>query len=244
MLLAVICQAPAQPEAHVQQLIDEIAALPDMDIPYQSLYENLVQVFSEPYDLNRVTAEELHLLGFLSTQQINALIEHRKSLGDYLSPYELQGVEGFDEVTIERLLPFIRVYEPDSRLDKSVLKRIAQNRNAYVMLSYGRVLQHRAGDDGTFLGSPDQMKVRFRSSRPGDFSIGLTLEKDAGEPFVFEPPRRPGFDHLSFHVQLQNKGIIENLVVGDYQVQAGQGLLLGGLFGLGKSGGETAQDLL
>ncbi len=243
MLLAVICQAPAQPEAHVQQLIDEIAALPDMDIPYESLYENLVQVFSEPYDLNRVTAEELHLLGFLSTRQINALIEHRKSLGDYLSPYELQGVEGFDEVTIERLLPFIRVYEPDSRLDKSVLKRIAQNRNAYVMLSYGRVLQHRAGDDGTFLGSPDQMKVRFRSSRPGDFSIGLTLEKDAGEPFVFEPPRRPGFDHLSFHVQLQNKGIIENLVVGDYQVQAGQGLLLGGLFGLGKSGGETVNTV-
>ena len=233
----------AQQEAHLQQLIDDIAGMPDMDIPYETLYENLVQIFSEPYDLNRVTTEELYLLGFLSTKQIDALIRHRQTLGEFLSPYELQSVEGFDEVTIERLLPFVRVYEPESRINRSVLKRIAENRNAYIMGSYGRVLQRRAGDDNTFLGSPDQFKIRFRSSRPGDFSLGLTLEKDAGEPFVFDPPWRPGFDHLSFHIQLQNKGAIENLVVGDFQVQAGQGLLLGGLFGLGKSGSETVNTL-
>jgi hypothetical protein len=233
----------AQQEKHLQQLIDDIAGMPDMDVPYETLYENLVQLFSEPYDLNRVTAKELHLLGFLSSQQINALIQHREAFGDFLSPYELQSVEGFDEVTIERLLSFVRVYEPESRLDRSVFKRIAENRNAYFMASHARVLQRRAGDDSTFLGSPDQLKVRFRSSRPGDFSLGFILEKDAGEPFVFESLWRPGFDHLSFHVQLQNKGIIENFVVGDYQVQAGQGLLLGGLFGLGKSGSETVNTL-
>lgn len=242
-LLALSCHVHAQETAHIQQLIDDIAGVPDMDVPYETLYENLVQVFSEPYDLNRVTAEELQLLGFLSTQQIDALIRHRNTLGDFLSPYELQGVEGFDEVTIGRLLPFVRVYEPETRLDKSVLSRIAHNRNAYVLVSYGRVLQRRAGDDSTFLGSPDQMKIRFRSSRPGDFSLGLTLEKDAGEPFAFESPRHPGFDHMSFHIQLQNKGVLENVVVGDYQVQAGQGILLGGLFGLGKSGSETVNAL-
>jgi hypothetical protein len=243
LLFAVTLPLLAQQEAHLQQLIDDIAGVPDMDMPYETLYENLAQVFSEPYDLNKVTAEELRLLGFLSTQQIDALIQHRKTFGDYLSPYELQGVAGFDETTIERLLPFVRVYEPESRLDKSALKRIANNRNAYFMLSYGRLLQRRAGDNNAFQGSPDQVKFRFRSSRPGDFSLGLTLEKDAGEPFAFESLRRPGFDHLSFHLQLQNKGIVENLVVGDYQVQAGQGLLLGGLFGLGKSGSETVNTL-
>ncbi|MFO7257227.1 MAG: helix-hairpin-helix domain-containing protein [Bacteroidota bacterium] len=243
ILMVPVMAVHAQQDAHLQQLIDDIAAIPDIDVPYEALYENLAQIFSEPYDLNRVTAEELRLLGFLSVQQIDALIKHRESFGDFLSPYELQSVEGLDEVTVDRLLPFVRVYEPETRLDKSVLKRIAENRNAYVMISQGRVLQRRAGDDSTFLGSPDQLKIRFRSSRPGDFSLGFTLEKDAGEPFVFESLWRPGFDHLSFHVQLQNKGIIENLVVGDYQVQAGQGLLLGGLFGLGKSGSETVNTL-
>ena len=247
LLLAVFIAASpilyAQQETDVQQLIDAIAATPDMDVPYETLYENLVQVFSEPYDLNRVTGEELHLLGFLSTREINALLEHRETFGDFLSPYELQGVAGLDEVSVERLLPFVRVYEAESRLDKSVLKRIVENRNAYLLLTYGQVLQRRAGDDSTFLGGPEQVKMRFRSSRPGDFSLGFTLEKDAGEPFAFESVRRPGFDHLSFHFQLQKKGIVENLVVGDYQVQAGQGLLLGGLFGLGKSGSETVNTL-
>src|SRR5690606_30931565 len=247
LLLAVFIAASpilyAQQETDVQQLIDAIAATPDMDVPYETLYENLVQVFSEPYDLSRVTGEELHLLGFLSTREINALLEHRETFGDFLSPYELQGVAGLDEVSVERLLPFVRVYEAESRLDKSVLKRIVENRNAYLLLTYGQVLQRRAGDDSTFLGGPEQVKMRFRSSRPGDFSLGFTREKDAGEPFAFESVRRPGFDHLSFHFQLQKKGIIENLVVGDYQVQAGQGLLLGGLFGLGKSGSETVNTL-
>src|SRR5690606_3589607 len=247
LLLAVFIAASpilyAQQETDVQQLIDAIAATPDMDVPYETLYENLVQVFSEPYDLNRVTGEELHLLGFLSTREINALLEHRETFGDFLSPYELQGVAGLDEVSVERLVPFVRVYEAESRLDKSVLKRIVENRNAYLLLTYGQVLQRRAGDDSTFLGGPEQVKMRFRSSRPGDFSLGCTLEKDAGEPFAFESVRRPGFDHLSFHFQLQKKGIVENLVVGDYQVQAGQGLLLGGLFGLGKSGSETVNTL-
>jgi hypothetical protein len=37
-------------------------------------------------------------------------------------------------------------------------------------------------------------------------------------------------------VQVQNKGKLKNLVVGDYQAQFGQGLVLGGAFGLGKGG--------
>ncbi|HEY3429999.1 MAG TPA: hypothetical protein VGK39_04920, partial [Cyclobacteriaceae bacterium] len=36
------------------------------------------------------------------------------------------------------------------------------------------------------------------------------------------------------HAQLQNKGKLKNLIVGDYQTQFGQGLLLGGSFGYGK----------
>ena len=81
--------------------------------------------------------------------------------------------------------------------------------------------------------------MRFRSNKPGDFSAGFTVEKDDGEAIAWTPAQhRYGFDYISFHVQLQNKGRLKNIVLGDFQNQAGQGLVLGGGFGMGK-GGET-----
>ncbi|HTF16825.1 MAG TPA: hypothetical protein VK658_02065, partial [Chryseolinea sp.] len=70
-------------------------------------------------------------------------------------------------------------------------------------------------------------------------SFGFNTEKDAGEPMRWDPGNRYyGFDRWSFHGQLQNKGMVRNLIVGDFQAQFGQGLMLGGAFGPGK-GAET-----
>jgi hypothetical protein len=77
--------------------------------------------------------------------------------------------------------------------------------------------------------------MRFRTSKPGDFSLGFTLEKDAGEQIVWNTANNQyGFDFMSAHVQLLNKGKLKNFIIGDYQTQFGQGLLLGGSFGYGK----------
>jgi hypothetical protein len=81
--------------------------------------------------------------------------------------------------------------------------------------------------------------MRFRSSKPGDFSIGFTGEKDAGEKFTWNTKAdQYGFDFSSYHLHLQNKGKLKSFIVGDFQCQYGQGLILGGAFGLGK-GAET-----
>src|SRR5690606_38981311 len=75
----------------------------------------------------------------------------------------------------------------------------------------------------------------------GDFSIGITGEKDAGEQMRIDESQLL-FDFTSFHVQVRNKGALRNLVAGDFQAQFAQGLLLGGAFGPGK-GGESISAL-
>lgn len=239
-------QERVRDEIDIQQLIDEIVGAPDLDLPHEMLYDNLIQTLSEPYDLNRVTPEELRLLGFLSAQQINSLVEHRKTRGEFISVYELQTLPDFDEITASRLSHFVTVLEPAARMNKSIFRRMLENRNMYFLARYSRILERKTGFDTEgkiFQGSPDNIYTRFRSSIPGDFSIGFTAEKDPGEHFAWRPTRQMGFDYTSFHLQLQNKGRIRNLILGDYQVQAGQGLVLGGLFGLGKGGGETVSTL-
>ena len=52
---------------------------------------------------------------------------------------------------------------------------------------------------------------------------GLTMEKDPGE-FIWNA-WRGGPDFLSGHVAVRDLGILRSMVLGDYQVSMGQGLI-------------------
>lgn len=234
-------QAPRK-EVDIQQLLDELISYQDEDLNYEELYENYLQLLSQPLNLNTATVEQLRSLYLLSELQIQELITYRKEHGKLLSEYELQVLPSFDPTTLERLLPFISV--TNASLNKSLLKKVVSNKNNYLILRYERVLQTKEGfvasdSQKLFLGSRDKYYTRFRTSNPNDFSLGFTAEQDAGEAFRWSPSTRHyGVDFLSFHLQVQNKGILKNLLVGDYQLQAAQGLVCGGTFSTGK-GGES-----
>lgn len=228
-----------------QQLTDEVLATQEHDLNYDEAYENLTLLLSEPLDINKATEEELRFIPVLSDYQINELITYRKEHGNLLSVHELQSVPGFDLPTIRKLLPFVTVTDPLAVVGKPLIRRMLEEKNNYLLTRYERTVEQKTGfsnamaRDAQFAGSPDKLYVRFRTSRPGDFSMGFTTEKDAGERIRWQPGNSQfGFDFYSFHVQLQNKGSIRNIIAGDYLVQAGQGLILGSVFGLGK-GGET-----
>jgi hypothetical protein len=86
-----------------------------------------------------------------------------------------------------------------------------------------------------YAGSRDRHYTRFRAQYSPYVSVAVTGEKDPGEAFVWDPKRNYyGYDFLSAHVAIQNYGLIQSLVVGDYTVQTGQGLILSRGLGFGK----------
>lgn len=224
-------------------LADEIFALQDLDINYQDLYENYLQLLSNPFDLNQVTDEQLRSLYILTIQQIQSILLYRKEVGPFLSVYELQNMEGFSKETFLKLMPFVTVEDVSTTLTKDIFKRIANEKNNYLMLRYSTTLEtqrgytEKADSSNRYEGPSGSFYARFRTSKPGDFSVGFTLKKDAGEKIAFDPSKKYyGFDFISFHAQVLNKGKIKNLIVGDYQAQFGQGVALGSAFGIGKNG--------
>jgi hypothetical protein len=232
-------------EIDVNQLIDELYGTQELDLNYSDLYENLVQLLAHPLNLNIATEEQLRFIKTLSPEQIKSLLAYRIENKNFISVYELQSVPLFDMETLHRLASFVYVPDPATLLDANFLARIKNQSDRYLLLRYGRSLQNAreydAQTDSTtrFRGSPENVYMRFRCTVPGEFSVGFTAEKDAGEALRWDPAARYyGFDYFSFHAHLQNKGRIKNLVLGDYQSQFGQGLMLGGIFGMGK-GGET-----
>jgi len=222
-------------------LVDEIFAGQDLDINYQDLYENYLQLISNPFDLNVVTEEQLRLLYFLSQEQITSLLNYRKEAGPFLSIYELQNV--LDHDTFLKIVSFVIVPDVARSFNKNIFKRIAFEKNNYLLLRWGRTIEpqlgysEKASPSNHYTGSPDNFYTRFRTSHEGDFSLGFTMKKDAGEAISWNPAKKYyGFDYLSFHIQTLNKGKIKNLIIGDYQAQFGQGIALGSFFGVGKNG--------
>ncbi|MEX2235321.1 MAG: helix-hairpin-helix domain-containing protein [Cyclobacteriaceae bacterium] len=240
----VFAQETAEQAIDLQRFSDDLLGFQDVDTNYEDLYENLVQILSSPYDLNKVSEEELRSLHILTDLQIANFITYRSEQGTLLDVYELQVIPEFDLTLISRLLPFVKVNDPSKRVSRSLIQRMFSMDRGYIISRYERTLEsskgfRQGGDSSAFSGSPDKLYFRLRSAEAGDYSIGLTGEKDAGEKIAFNPRANQwGFDFTSFHVQVRNKGKLKNIIAGDFQAQFAQGLTLGGAFGLGK-GGES-----
>lgn len=237
-LTAGYCQDLPNAEVDMSKLADELLGNQSADINYEALYDNLMQVLSNPVNLNKASAEELEFIRVLTQAQIKNLVKYREESGNLLSIYELQAVPEFDVQTIMQLAPFVSIPDAHAAIDGSFIQRIRGESDNYFMFRMERQLTRSSSGTDTS-GSPNKVYIRFRSSRPGDFSFGFTGEKDQGEALRWNTARHYyGLDYLSFHAQLQNKGRLKNLIVGNYQAQFGQGIMIGGIFGTGK-GSET-----
>ncbi len=238
----ILAQKIPSADVDIGRLVDEIFAIQDEDINYEDLYENLVQLYSNPADLNAITDDQLRSIFILNESQIQAFLKYRNDAGPFLSVYELQNIDGFAQEVIQRLIPFVTVPDNTLSFNKNLFKRIIHEKNSYLILRYDRTLEEKKGykestpPSAKYIGSPDRLYYRFQTRRTGDFSLGFTAEKDAGEQITWSSNKKQyGTDFISFHAQLLNKGKIKNLILGDYQVQFGQGLMLGSAFGIGKN---------
>ncbi|WP_324671952.1 helix-hairpin-helix domain-containing protein [Hymenobacter sp. GOD-10R] len=248
-------QEYVRPPVDLDRLVQELFAETLSDqMPYEDLYETLLQYYQTPLNLSTASREELRALLLLSESQISALLAHRQKHGELLSLYELQSIQGFDVRTIYRVAPFVAVQNGGLNLARGPLwQRILREDNNALFVRYERVLQQRKGytaPDTTsqgltsrYLGSPDKLLVRYRVSQPHDFSLGVTAEKDAGESLRWNSAAgQYGADFYSVHLVVQERGQLKTLALGDYQLQFGQGLLLSSGLQVGK-GGETITSI-
>lgn len=239
-----------RPEIDPHSVVQNLLPIQSEDLNYNEVYENLIQLYTSPLDLNSCTREELTATYLLNERQLNSFFSYRQQLGKFLSIYELQAIPDFDVSTIYKILPFVTI----SNNNTDFLKGLTNPTDHYLLIRTERLIEQKRGftekapvsRDGTvqrFEGSPIQWYARYRYSKSRNFSFGLTIEKDEGEAFRWTPSQhRYGPDFISFHAQIQNRGRIKNLVLGDYQLQVGQGLIFSAGFSLGK-GMETVYSL-
>ncbi len=210
----------------------------------EDLYEELLHFSENPLNINTCQREDLEKLFFLSLSQIENLQYYLYSYGPIYSVYELQLVEGFDAETISFLLPFVFVGEMGEKKGQFVLQKELENGKHEILSRADVTFQQKEGyapiskteleenPDKRYLGSPlySYLKYRFYSS---NLSCGVSMEKDTGEPFDWNYNK--GFDFYSAHVFVSNLWHFKHLIIGDYKLNFGQGLVFHSDNSYGKS---------
>jgi len=222
------------------KLIQDLLRQDDLPDNYEEVFDVLYQYFLTPLDLNKASREDLEGLYILSPEEVNAFFEHKNKYGPFLSLYELQAIEGWQLSTIRKIGPFVVM---GARFDKArFAQRLLHNPNHFLLFRTDRTEEKRKGylpgENGKkmYQGSPYKHLLRYRNSIGRDFSIGCTMEKDAGEQIIWNPSQKQYLmDYISFHACLFNKGKWKAIGLGDYKLQFGQGLVFGGGFYMGKS---------
>lgn len=160
-----------------------------------------------PVNLNAAVSEDLAVFPFLTALHIEQFILYRKFAGKLVDTRELQAVPGWSAAIIRRIIPFVTVKEIPS-LQSTLSGDLRKGKQQVLLRS---ALAANAG-----------ILIRYQFSSP-HLQFGVNTEKDAGERFW---QGRKGISYLSAHLMLKNFGMIKTLVIGDYIINIGQGLML------------------
>lgn len=236
-----------------QELPDVERLLEANDIPlteegYGELVATLLQLAASPLDVNTAGFDSLKMLFLLSDSQIDRLMRFREQHGGFRHLNELLLVPGIGRKDFENILPFVSLggewrqgmAVPARRVRQQLLARMKTSRplqegyTFYSPYDFDKKKDYERKVASRFHGPPFGTLVKYRLKAGNRVQAGVTLENDAGEGY-FTRHQRAGFDFVSAHLGITGEGRLKRLLLGDYRVQWGQGLVAWGGFASGKS---------
>lgn len=207
------------------------------DLAGEQLAQFLEDLAANPININSATINDLLQVPGFNLKIARALISYRKG-NPFVKKEDVLKVSGIGRATYSRMRPYITVGGSASKfrnLYTNPAYWIEGNSFEYIS-RYQQELNDQRGyeipdSSGGYLGSQGKYYQRFRM-KSRHLSINLTQEKDAGE--TLNGPT--GFDYTSGHIALSENGKLKDLVIGDYALNFGQGLVLwtGAAFGKGR----------
>ena len=231
----------------LEQLTAELDVEGEEVMEVANLYDDYVYLHANPININSADSTELQQLGFLSGWQIEAIHAYIYRYGPLRSVGELMLIPELDYYTRQLLSYFVifgEATQPKETLRETWHRMLTRGRSE-VSSRLDVPLYQRAGYaprtqsqlDATpsryYMGNALYHNLRYNYRYGTRMSWGISTEKDAGEPIFTHDAPLP--DYLSGYLQLGDMGILKNLVVGNYRLRFGQGLVLNSDFALGKN---------
>ncbi|MFQ5824054.1 MAG: ComEA family DNA-binding protein [bacterium] len=198
-----------------EKLLEEQAESSDQS----ELFEILSNLRNNPININEAEVEQLEVIPGLTSNLRQEIIRYRKQNGPFASIEELLMVPGMDREAYNSIREFVMV--PNPKLP--FLKTTKLNWRSRLS---DRIDRPQGFENGTYESSSQKIYHRLKFTLREKIQGGFLLEKDSGES---------RWDDLRlYYISLDlTKNIF--LLIGHYQLEIGQGLVMWGPYGFYKS---------
>lgn len=215
ILLCLVCwivlEAHSQEEHVWMPYLEQVMTAEAVeDGAWQQTYDLLCDLQQHPININSATRDELEALPFLSAQQVEELMAYLYRYGPMKSLAELQLITTLSKPQCELLRFFVVIGDAP-----------VQRHTTHELITTA----HLPLKDGHWF--------RYQLQYGDRLTVGLVGDQDADEPFM-KGSNRWGYDFYSPYLQVKHWGRVETLVVGNYRVSMGMGLVMNNNFSLGK----------
>ena len=193
-------------DAELQTEITSLTGTEDAD----NAAEKLAELSDNRVDINSGDEDEISRLFFLTSFQVKVLADYIKRHGNIISVYEIALLPGFDRPTAMLMEPYIILssHTPASSAGKG--------RTTALFSALVSAPSSHADSTGV------RYVLRFNHTSKR-YSYGLTAENDPWEKFTLH--KSAGADFVSAHLMYNGKGILPRLILGDYSLRFGEGLV-------------------
>lgn len=236
LLISSVNNAQTVPTELIEDVLEELSVNNDeeQEHDWSNELEELSERIQQPINLNTATKEQLEQFPFLSDQQIENLLAYIYIHGQMQTIYELQLVAEMDKRTIEYLLPFVCVQPVNKKSSLPEWKNLLRYGKQEALARLDVPFYTRKGYEKTYLGPAMYHSLRYGYRYRENIYVGLSAEKDAGEPFGALHNRK-GYDYYSFYLLIKDLGRLKTLALGNYRLSFGQGLVVSTDYLMGKT---------
>jgi len=190
--------------------------------------EHISYFRKHPIDLNKDDLDDLASLMILTPLQLDALKLYKKNIGPLISEYEMQSVPGWDVQLINKIKPYVTVNLPANPNSLSIFRSPKVHQ---IIIRTTQMLEKTKGFSSwdelhqqfVYPGSVTGLLLKYNFKSGNHFGFSVSGEKDPGEPLFRNI--KSGFDFLTANLWIKDLNSIKLLVLGDYAVNIGQGLI-------------------
>lgn len=215
------------------------------------LLDRLQALQDNPVDINTANADELQTIPYIDAILANKIIEYRLKNTKYYSVIELHYVDGIDDELYEKIKRFVIVKSSKVDFTKDEFGVVQKIRNINKGFWSGLKIEARSRfsnelqpsegfldtSDGKYLGSRPKLYNRLIAryyTKGYKFSGSILAEKDPGE--------QKFADHIGGYIEMKAPLLLNQILLGDYTLEFGQGITLWGSYSFSK-GSEAVSGI-
>ncbi len=218
----------------------------EANLENENIVEDLYRLSLDPININDTTADLtlIHQYNLLTPLQTDEIKKYIQKHGALLTKKELYAVPFITNEQANKVSPYITINEIEQK-KLGINDLLKQSRKTLIIRDQYLVEQQRGfkildSTGARFVGDRNRLYLKYRQQYRDQFSFGFLGDKDSGEAF-FSENNKQGFDFYSGHLYYKpEQGIIQQAIIGDYEMKIGQGLVQWNGFALGKGSDATA----